>query len=29
MYAAEEGETDVVKILLENGSDIHAEDNDG
>ncbi len=29
MYAAEYGETDVVKMLLENGADLHAKDNNG
>ena len=31
MYAAaaRNGKTDVVKILLENGADINAKDNDG
>ena len=29
MYAAEDGKTNVVKIFLENGADIHAKDNDG
>ena len=29
MYAAENEKTDVVKILLENGADINAKDNDG
>ena len=29
MWAAWRGETDVVKILLENGADINAKNNDG
>ena len=29
MWAAQNGEIGVVKILLENGADIHAKDNDG
>ena len=29
MYAAEEGRTDVVKILVENGADINDKDNYG
>ena len=29
MEAAVRGKTDVVKILLENGADINAKDNDG
>ncbi len=29
MYAAYFGYTDVLKILLENGADIHARDFDG
>ena len=29
MWAAWNGNADVVKFLLENGADIHAKDNDG
>ena len=29
MYAAEDGKTDVVKILLENGADINAKSDNG
>ena len=29
MYAAGYGRTDVVKILLENGAEINAKNNDG
>ena len=29
MYAAEYGYTDVIKILVENGADINAKDNNG
>ena len=29
MWAASNGKTDVVKILLENGADINAKDNNG
>ena len=29
MYAASNGKTDVVKILLENGADINAKNNNG
>ena len=29
MYAAGNGSTDVVKLLLENGADINAKNNEG
>ena len=29
MWAGQNGGTGVVKVLLENGADIHAKDNDG
>ena len=29
MYAAEYGNSDLVKILLENGADINAKDSNG